>query len=213
MQKEIEQIELDLKEKWLNHELDLAELAVKAQKLVRETKEKNPKFENWREYLRVKCLVDEKVKNTEAVFISVASLFVSTLSCFFSVSSDNTQLWYVVGIGFVCILILLGTILIGLGVKKSYSKNYPRERAFYELLLRYADEASKSSVTKNVNVESSNVSVSVKQGDFSQQEGTKHLEVCVIDMSETNEGISEEITVNVSKENVNVEISCNRKED
>lgn len=156
-QRKMEKIESDLRMDWLNHELDFVELALEAQELVQETKksEKNGSdFENWREYLRVKCLVDEKVKNTWAVIISVEVLLISILSCFFSIISfenDSMPKWYVIGIGVCFIVFMILTVCI---VVKSYKK-YPQERAFYELLLYYADEISKPVVTENVSVESS----------------------------------------------------------
>ena len=64
----------------------------------------------------------------------------------------------------------------------------------------------------NLSPQSGQVSVSVKQGDFFKQKGAKHLKVCITGISETNEDISEEIAVNVSKENYNIKISCNVKE-
>ena len=152
MQKEMEQIEIALREKWLNSDkLDLAELAVKAQELVKETKEKNTKFEHWREYLRVKCLVDEKVQNVKQNIVTAMALLISSISCFICVLavvvSLNKELMIkeisVPMLYIISLAILVGTLLIVYDVIKPYFKKYSRERAFYELLLYYADKISK----------------------------------------------------------------------
>ena len=152
MQKEMEQIELALREECLNsNKLDLAKLAVKAKKLVQETKEKNPKFEHWREYLRVKCLVDEKVQNVKQNIVTAMALLISSISCFICalavVVSLNEELMIkeisIPVLLIISLAMLLGTLLIAWDVIKPYFKKYPQERAFYELLLYYADEISK----------------------------------------------------------------------
>lgn len=105
-------------------------------KLVSSIKENEEQFEIWKEYLRLKCKLDEKVKNGEAVLISTVAFVFSAMSCFSNIMKNMNI------VILLCIsVMMIGVLIIAFGIVKPYLKNYIRERTFYELLLYYAENA------------------------------------------------------------------------
>ncbi len=130
----LEKIEYALREKWLAKNITIEELPIEMQKLVEAQKKDTTNFEKWREYLRAKCVVDEKVKNAEMNIVTIIPMIFSAVALL-SVSESLLLIFQMLHI----LMVIASLVIIGSAIKP-YIGTYPRKRAFYELLLYYVDK-------------------------------------------------------------------------
>lgn len=134
---ELELLGKSLEARWLKKEISKEQLPIEMKKLVSKVKKNEEQFELWKEYLRVKCKLDEVAKNGEVVLISLVAFVFSAISC---VSDMGLNMEHMNPVTLVCIIVMLvGVFITAVSAAKPYLGTYVKERTFYELLLFYAE--------------------------------------------------------------------------
>lgn len=133
----------ELKQRWINKEIPLAEVSYFIEKLLDEVKEESS-YKKISEYIRSLIIIDNNVEKSEALIFNSSIAFVPivlTINSLILVQNKNEKLSYLY-LGLTIILqISIGFIYFT--IVKKHIGTHARERSFYEIMQEYMEKYSK----------------------------------------------------------------------